>query len=153
MGLKRKANMVLILMLSLLIPTICLAGPPSKGDPTYAEIRRMQRTLDAIRKTETGGHKDPKNAKGLSGELGPFQIKQSYFKDSGIKGRYVQVKDVKFAEKVVVAYMKRYASRKRLGRTATPSDIARIHNGGPNGYKDRRTLRYRTKFLKNYNKR
>ena len=35
--------------------------------------------------------------------------------------------------------MDRYATEKRLGRPVTIEDIARIHNGGPNGYKKQAT--------------
>ena len=38
--------------------------------------------------------------------------------------------------------MKRYATEKRLGRTVNMQDIARIHNGGPNGYRKDSTLGY-----------
>ena len=31
--------------------------------------------------------------------------------------------------------MKKYATKKRLGHNPTAEDIARIHNGGPNGFK------------------
>ena len=43
---------------------------------------------------------------------------------------------------IVVAYMSRYATEKRLGRPVTIEDIARIHNGGPNGYKKNATIKY-----------
>lgn len=43
---------------------------------------------------------------------------------------------------IVVAYMSRYATEKRLGRPVTIEDIARIHNGGPNGYKKDATIKY-----------
>ncbi len=40
------------------------------------------------------------------------------------------------------AYMRRYATVARLGHAPTDEDIARIHNGGPNGYKKRKTMAY-----------
>lgn len=40
------------------------------------------------------------------------------------------------------AYMARYANERRLGRPVTAEDIARIHNGGPNGYRKPATERY-----------
>jgi len=46
------------------------------------------------------------------------------------------------AIKIFLAYMDRYATEKRLGRIVTIEDIARIHNGGPNGYKKDATLKY-----------
>lgn len=47
--------------------------------------------------------------------------------------------------------MARYAVERRLGRAVTPVDIARIHNGGPNGYKKKATLGYAKKFMEYYN--
>jgi len=35
-----------------------------------------------------------------------------------------------------------YAKEDRLGRPVTIEDIARIHNGGPNGYKKDATIKY-----------
>ena len=43
---------------------------------------------------------------------------------------------------IVLAYMSRYATEARLGRPVTAEDIARIHNGGPNGYKKPATEKY-----------
>lgn len=39
-------------------------------------------------------------------------------------------------------YMTIYATAKRLGRAVTAQDIARIHNGGPNGWRRAATLVY-----------
>ena len=47
---------------------------------------------------------------------------------------------------IFMAYMDRYATKERLGRTPTVEDIVRIHNGGPDGYKKDSTLPYLTKF-------
>ena len=44
--------------------------------------------------------------------------------------------------------MKRYATEHRLGRKVTQEDIARIHNGGPNGYKKESTEKYWSKVKK-----
>ena len=46
------------------------------------------------------------------------------------------------------SYMNRYATEARLGRKPTNEDIARIHNGGPNGYKKESTLKYWKKVEK-----
>lgn len=45
-------------------------------------------------------------------------------------------------------YISRYATEERLGRTPTAEDIARIWNGGPNGYKKKSTHRYWSKVRK-----
>ena len=44
--------------------------------------------------------------------------------------------------------MKRYATKSRLGHEPTDEDIARIHNGGPNGYKNPATVKYWEKVEK-----
>mgnify|MGYP003629994193 CR=1 FL=1 len=44
--------------------------------------------------------------------------------------------------KIFEAYMARYATSERLGREVKAEDIARIHNGGPNGYKNKSTKAY-----------
>ena len=38
--------------------------------------------------------------------------------------------------------MKHFAASNRIGRDPTPEDLARIHNGGPNGYKNKLTVKY-----------
>lgn len=46
------------------------------------------------------------------------------------------------AIQIFMAYMARYATEERLGREPTPEDIARIHNGGPNGWRKPATVKY-----------
>ena len=109
---------------------------------------------------ETGGECDPLNAVGDGGtSFGPYQIRRAYYSDAvqynprlqdGGKsfenvhgpGSYV------YSERVIQAYMDRYATEARLGHTAMNEDIARIHNGGPNGYKRDSTLGYWEKVKK-----
>ena len=49
---------------------------------------------------------------------------------------------IEYSERVMQSYMCRYANKNRLGRPVTKEDIARIHNGGPNGYKIFSTISY-----------
>lgn len=44
--------------------------------------------------------------------------------------------------KVCKDYIDHYASEKRIGRTPTEEDMARIWNGGPSGWKKKQTLSY-----------
>jgi len=79
--------------------------------------------------------------------IGAYQIWECYWKDavefdSSIGGVYEDCYDEKYAKKIVRAYMKRYATKKRIGRKVTDEDRARIHNGGPNGYKKKATEGY-----------
>lgn len=50
---------------------------------------------------------------------------------------------------IFIAYMSRYATEERLGRRVSIEDIARIHNGGPNGWKKSATDVYWKKVRKN----
>ena len=43
---------------------------------------------------------------------------------------------------IFLAYASRYATEERIGRPVTIEDIARIHNGGPNGWKKKSTEGY-----------
>jgi len=82
--------------------------------------------------------------------IGAYQIWESYYNDAvqydpslSENGKtYQDVTDRDYATKVVEAYMSRYATKKRLGREPTAEDLARIHNGGPNGYKKDATKKY-----------
>ena len=58
-----------------------------------------------------------------------------------------------YSESVIRAYMSRYATERRLGRTVTNEDIARIHNGGPNGWNNSNTQGYWDKVSNQLNKR
>ena len=48
----------------------------------------------------------------------------------------------KLSIKIFHRYIARYATLARLGREPTQEDIARIWNGGPNGYKKETTMSY-----------
>ncbi len=121
-------------MTSLLL-SLLLVPPPAGLDP-----RPM---LDAIRTVETGGHADPANAVGDGGKaLGPYQIHYGYWLDATERDPalralgYQSVRDQAIAERVVLAYLTRYAPSWDL-RTC-----ARIHNGGPRGHRKPATLGY-----------
>lgn len=79
---------------------------------------------------------------------GPYQIMRTYWSDAGSPGNGYRccVSEMACAEQTVRGYMKRYATVSRLGRTPTCEDFARIHNGGPNGYKKSSTITYWTKI-------
>ena len=115
------------------------------GTPAHAiSDADLTRVLEAIRIVESNNNP---NAVGDNGNaIGIYQIWKSYWKDatefSGIGGSYKDCYKPQYADKIVRAYMKRYATKKRLGREPTMEDIARIHNGGPNGYKKSATDKY-----------
>mmetsp|Transcript_17324 Transcript_17324/g.34937 ORF Transcript_17324/g.34937 Transcript_17324/m.34937 type:complete len:117 (+) Transcript_17324:88-438(+) len=99
--------------------------------------------FDAIKQVESGGDE---NAVGDGGKaIGPYQIWKVYHDDAKAGGSWENCKgpgSTAYSEKVIQAYMNRYATRARLGHDPTDEDIARIHNGGPNGYKKQATVSY-----------
>jgi len=99
--------------------------------------------LEAIRIVESNNNP---NAVGDSGNaIGIYQIWEDYHTDAcmagNISGEYLDCYNPVYAENVVVEYMKRYATKRRLGEV-TPEKIARIHNGGPNGWRIGATDKY-----------
>jgi hypothetical protein len=125
-------------MTSILLSTLLLIAPP-KGTDTRA-------ILDAIRTVETGGETDPDRAIGDKGKaLGAYQIHRSYWidateKDPALRALgYESVTNREIAERVVLAYLTRYAPDWKL------ETVARIHNGGPKGHRKESTLDYARK--------
>jgi len=106
--------------------------------PTASSLRGL---LDAIRQVETGSSADPTNAVGDGGRsLGPYQITRAYWRDSGVPGRYEWVRNRAYAERVMIAYWKRYCPSALARRDW--QTLARVHNGGPMGASEWRTRSY-----------
>lgn len=105
--------------------------------------------LDAIRRVETGGCKDPSAAVGDNGKaIGPYQIHRVYWQDAveydpSIGGKYSDCRNEEYARKVVRAYMARYAPK-----GASDEVFSRIHNGGPKGHRKAATKAYWAKVRK-----
>jgi len=112
--------------------------------------KELNDVLGAIRIVESGN--DPSAVGDDGNAIGVYQIWEPYWKDSRLPGSYRDCFDPHYADRVVRNYMKRYATEKRLGREVTQEDIARIHNGGPNGHKKKATLKYWAKVKKLLNK-
>ena len=135
-----------------MIASILLAAAPAIAPPqTYA----WRQTLDAIRQIETGG--EPNKGRGAKGDggkaIGPFQVWAIYHTDAAQRDKTLDdytrcLRSVAYSERVVRAYMDRYArsALRRLeagaGTLVDVERIARIHNGGPRGYQKKATLKY-----------
>lgn len=93
---------------------------------------------------ESGG--DPKAIGDNGLAYGCLQMHAAYVQDAAeyanADWQHNDAFDPDTSLKIIKAYMKRYANDDRLGRYATAEDIARIHNGGPNGYKKDATDSY-----------
>ena len=104
--------------------------------------------LNAIRRVETGGHPNGgRDTRGDGGRsLGPYQIQRSYWRDAGMPGSYGQVRDRRYAERVMRSYWERYCPR-ALARGDLET-LARVHNGGALGARKRSTVAYWHKVRK-----
>ena len=102
---------------------------------------------DAIWEIETG--KQTGEVWGDGGtSLGPLQISEAAWIDSGISGEWKHCVNLEYSLTVFDAYINRYATVKRIGRAVTNEDQARIWNGGPNGWKKESTVVYWNKVNK-----
>ncbi len=107
-----------------------------------------------LKKVESGGDTSAIGDKNLTNQAyGAYQIRKPYYDDAvrfnsslSQEGSFPEsvmgAGSEAYSEKVIESYMGGYATERRLGRQPTDEDIARIHNGGPNGYKYDSTLGY-----------
>ena len=115
---------------------------------------------DAIKQVESSGNENAVGDNGRS--IGPLQIQRSYYNDAVERnpslqsGKYAGYTyenckgpgSFEYSRAVAESYMNRYATEGRLGHCPTFEDMARIHNGGPNGYKMEATVKYWEKVNK-----
>jgi hypothetical protein len=104
----------------------------------------------ALIQVESGGVDDLIGDNGKA--YGCLQIHEDYVKDvaeeSGIPYAHEEAFHRAMAIDMFEIYMQRYATKYRLGREPTLEDMARIHNGGPNGWKKESTKPYWEKVKK-----
>jgi hypothetical protein len=128
------------LTITLIIIALILIGYSALG-----QVPAPPKLLQAIHQVEASGRLHP--PRGDDGKaLGPFQIHYAYWLDSGVKGSYSQCSDYEYSVKVVTGYFNRYG--KKFLIDGNLEALARIHNGGPLGYKSNRTLNYWNKVKK-----
>ncbi len=113
------------------------------ASPVNAEDH--QELLDAICQIESNC--DPSKVGDNGKAIGAYQIWWVYWKDATdfdptIGGTYEDCKDSEYSRKIILAYWSRYAIINRVGEEVTDEDRARIHNGGPNGFKKECTKKY-----------
>jgi len=97
--------------------------------------------LNALHQVESSGRTG--HIVGDKGKaLGPFQIHKSYWQDvkNIVGGNYEDVEDLKYAKKVVLAYLNKYG--RKAFQQGDWETLARIHNGGPNGANNSNTNGY-----------
>jgi hypothetical protein len=118
-----------------------IAGRAQAGSEaaSHSEIERL---LDAIASVESNDNAHAVGDKGRA--IGAYQIHKRYWKDGtrflGVNWSYDLARDPVKARQVVKAYLLRY------GRGKTLLQMARIHNGGPRGYRKEATRKYARKI-------
>lgn len=120
-------------------------------DETRAKIQPF---LDAVAQVESLGCDNVVGDKGKA--IGRFQIWQIYWQDASaycpkIGGQYKDCTQKLYAERVVVAYLLKFA-RKAVDAKDWQT-LARIHNGGPRGATKEATKPYWVKVRKELAKR
>lgn len=137
----------LIAAILLLAATIFAQRPSvERLDEVRTELRPF---LDALVQVESGGDD---NARGDSGKaLGSLQIWRVYWQDATeyaptLGGEYDDVTQRIYAERVVCAYLLRYARHAVAEKNYEV--LARIHNGGPAGASKKATAPYWAKVQK-----
>ncbi len=92
----------------------------------------------AMASVESGN--DP-SAVGDDGQaIGIYQIHRAYWMCSGVAGRWEDCRNADYARHVIIAYW-----RKHCPKALAQGDLevlARVHNGGPQGHKNIRTVPY-----------
>lgn len=122
----------------------------------HAEMQR-QTLLPALIKVESGGRDDSVGDRHLREKaFGPLQIRQPCVDDVNRRyGTRYKAEDCLNNRQLSVwiceRYIALYATEKSIGRMPTDQDRARIWNGGPQGWKSKRTLVYWAKVQKAMN--
>lgn len=108
---------------------------------------KLNEFFNALGVVESNNNDD---AVGVVGEIGRYQITEAYWQDatdfdSTLGGSYSDCTDAAYSEKIIEAYMLRYASK------AWDNDnyykLARIHNGGWNGVNKGHTKDYAARVM------
>lgn len=113
-----------------------------------ANASEMKDIFKAIGQVESGNKDSAVGDGGAS--VGRYQIKYAYWKDSGVPGKYSQVKNKDYAEKVMLAYWKRYCPTALKNKDV--KTLSAVHNGGPKGYKVKAAQGYARKVMGELNK-
>ena len=112
---------------------------------------QQEQLLEALIEVESNGRDDAVGDNGNA--IGCLQIWKAYHFDaverSGIGGSYKDCYNRAYAKSIVDAYMTRYAREAWTNPKKFDAEkCARIHNGGPKGYRKQATEKYWKKVQK-----
>lgn len=111
---------------------------------TFGDTPLPAKFIHAIHQVETQGRLG--KIRGAHGEIGPLQIREVYWVDSGVPGDFVNCYDYDYSVKVVTAYLNLYGEKHIKNNNF--EILAKLHNGGPKWSKYRRTEAYWQKVRK-----
>lgn len=131
---------IILSILFFVLPILAQKPQLHQLDAARNELRPF---LDALAKVESNHNDDAIGDKGKA--IGRYQIWQVYWSDAieyvpAIKGEYNDVKSKDYAERIIVAYLIRYA--RAAVKAKDWETLARIHNGGPKGARKNATIKY-----------
>lgn len=89
-------------------------------------------------------HAEDWNGKDEVGSYGPYQIRDIYREDvnrfSGCNYTREDCYNYEYAKKITEIYLRHYGAK--IGHKPSARDLVRIHNGGPDGWKEQCTMAY-----------
>ena len=117
---------------------------------------QQQELINALIIVESNGNDQAVGDNGNA--IGALQIWKPYWRDAGeranIGGQYRDCFTRDYSIQVFDAYMKRYAREAWTNPKKFDAEkVARIHNGGPKGYKKTATIKYWKKVQKTLDRR
>lgn len=112
--------------------------------------------LIAIMQVESGGCLNPSHAVGDNGaSIGAYQIQKAVIDDCNRVYKqytftYNDRYDIQKSKQICYLYLSYWGNhyKKKTGKEPTAETLARIWNGGPNGYKKQSTIKYWNKVKK-----
>ena len=119
-----------------------LSHGPSVADLDGERVA-LRTFLDALAVVESGQRDDATGDGGRA--IGRLQLWRAYWSDAiehapDIGGSYDDCRTAEYAERVAVAYWRRYCPKALAARDY--EILARVHNGGPRGHKNKATQAY-----------
>ena len=108
-------------------------------------LKLNEKFINAINQVEAGGRHTGSIIGDGGKAIGPFQLHRDYWIDATkfdktIGGSYSQCADYNYSKRIVAAYLTRYGAK--YIKSNDFESLARIHNGGPNGYRYKGTISY-----------
>jgi hypothetical protein len=129
---------------TLVILLIGILVAPLAAGTRESDCDELELLLDAIAEVESGNNSSAVGDRGRA--IGMYQLHRGYWRDGirilKVKWDYSLAFKAEKSRRVVKAYLLHYGKGRSL------LDMARIHNGGPNGYEKKATVPYARKIAK-----